>query len=103
MIRRPPRSTLFPYTTLFRSVGGSSGPQLKFNGMGVAAGLGQFAGWTAIGAEQTAGGRGGAWKPTTPEQYMACYTCKKSNFLSKLSVVSGGPYPFSSLENHFQQ
>src|SRR2546422_7548394 len=24
MIRRPPRSTLFPYTTLFRSVGGQS-------------------------------------------------------------------------------
>src|SRR3712207_7047839 len=24
MIRRPPRSTLFPYTTLFRSVGGPS-------------------------------------------------------------------------------
>src|SRR5258707_6218230 len=24
MIRRPPRSTLFPYTTLFRSVNGSS-------------------------------------------------------------------------------
>src|SRR5256885_11780352 len=24
MIRRPPRSTLFPYTTLFRSLGGSS-------------------------------------------------------------------------------
>src|SRR3712207_8887962 len=24
MIRRPPRSTLFPYTTLFRSVAGSS-------------------------------------------------------------------------------
>src|SRR2546429_5497690 len=24
MIRRPPRSTLFPYTTLFRSVGGAS-------------------------------------------------------------------------------
>src|SRR5256885_9979387 len=23
MIRRPPRSTLFPYTTLFRSIGGS--------------------------------------------------------------------------------
>src|SRR2546427_5074733 len=23
MIRRPPRSTLFPYTTLFRSLGGS--------------------------------------------------------------------------------
>src|SRR5689334_23570236 len=25
MIRRPPRSTLFPYTTLFRSVGGERG------------------------------------------------------------------------------
>src|SRR3989454_11531716 len=25
MIRRPPRSTLFPYTTLFRSTGASSG------------------------------------------------------------------------------
>src|SRR3712207_7853362 len=25
MIRRPPRSTLFPYTTLFRSAGGSVG------------------------------------------------------------------------------
>src|SRR5256885_8641901 len=24
MIRRPPRSTLFPYTTLFRSVGGGT-------------------------------------------------------------------------------
>src|SRR2546430_12835215 len=26
MIRRPPRSTLFPYTTLFRSLLGYSGP-----------------------------------------------------------------------------
>src|SRR2546430_17110648 len=25
MIRRPPRSTLFPYTTLFRSIGGTDG------------------------------------------------------------------------------
>src|SRR5437868_13272312 len=28
MIRRPPRSTLFPYTTLFRSAGGPLGPQV---------------------------------------------------------------------------
>src|SRR3712207_7757972 len=27
MIRRPPRSTLFPYTTLFRSIGGEIGGQ----------------------------------------------------------------------------
>src|SRR2546427_3889323 len=26
MIRRPPRSTLFPYTTLFRSLGAAAGP-----------------------------------------------------------------------------
>src|SRR5258708_33526950 len=33
MIRRPPRSTLFPYTTLFRSppmIGGSQGVQIVF-------------------------------------------------------------------------
>src|SRR2546426_8284253 len=29
MIRRPPRSTLFPYTTLFRSVGG----RFEFSGL----------------------------------------------------------------------
>src|SRR4051794_41934400 len=28
MIRRPPRSTLFPYTTLFRSPGGWLGPRV---------------------------------------------------------------------------
>src|SRR3989475_3198568 len=28
MIRRPPRSTLFPYTTLFRSVVGGHGPRV---------------------------------------------------------------------------
>src|SRR3712207_9426039 len=28
MIRRPPRSTLFPYTTLFRSVGAGDNPIL---------------------------------------------------------------------------
>src|SRR5438034_7213108 len=34
MIRRPPRSTLFPYTTLFRSEGGGrrEPPVLKRNG-----------------------------------------------------------------------
>src|SRR5262245_64156267 len=30
MIPRPPRSTLFPYTTLFRSVHGGFGTQPKF-------------------------------------------------------------------------
>src|SRR3712207_6862358 len=30
MIRRPPRSTLFPYTTLFRSVGMLISPKYRF-------------------------------------------------------------------------
>src|SRR3712207_7861374 len=41
MIRRPPRSTLFPYTTLFRSVVGTANParrdgivSLYVNGLG---------------------------------------------------------------------
>src|SRR2546428_10206275 len=32
MIRRPPRSTLFPYTTLFRSAGSSSKTGLSCSG-----------------------------------------------------------------------
>src|SRR2546422_2732972 len=35
MIRRPPRSTLFPYTTLFRSL---CGPRLRARGVGIAPG-----------------------------------------------------------------
>src|SRR3712207_8121393 len=34
MIRRPPRSTLFPYTTLFRSSGSSTGSKdIGFSGL----------------------------------------------------------------------
>src|SRR2546426_8740150 len=33
MIRRPPRSTLFPYTTLFRSHAGKSVPNVSAMGM----------------------------------------------------------------------
>src|SRR5260370_16212461 len=31
MIRRPPRSTLFPYTTLFRSCSGTSGRRIQLD------------------------------------------------------------------------
>src|SRR2546430_10997729 len=34
MIRRPPRSTLFPYTTLFRSLGGRGRPAAARRGGG---------------------------------------------------------------------
>src|SRR3712207_6989902 len=35
MIRRPPRSTLFPYTTLFRSGGTANGGQNCFQGTAI--------------------------------------------------------------------
>src|SRR2546428_9015131 len=43
MIRRPPRSTLFPYTTLFRSRFGERGPgqQRRADDAGVVAELGR--------------------------------------------------------------
>src|SRR3712207_8579947 len=37
MVRRPPRSTLFPYTTLFRSEGSGCGRQLQRLGLRAAA------------------------------------------------------------------
>src|SRR2546426_3543548 len=39
MIRRPPRSTLFPYTTLFRSIGPNLGAQCAGRNLGRFAGL----------------------------------------------------------------
>src|SRR2546427_2842518 len=39
MIRRPPRSTLFPYTTLFRSTGGSTNAVLHYLAIASAAGV----------------------------------------------------------------
>src|SRR5260221_9129916 len=41
MIRRPPRSTLFPYTTLFRSDDEHFGAALQIASRGVVAGLAQ--------------------------------------------------------------
>src|SRR2546426_7692663 len=62
MIRRPPRSTLFPYTTLFRSISGPAGqprqwardrslyiPGVKF----VATGVGKRGPYAAIMDHQT--------------------------------------------------
>src|SRR5256885_14395112 len=46
MIRRPPRSTLFPYTTLFRSFNGMVGvfypTNIRGKGIGYASGMGRI-------------------------------------------------------------
>src|SRR3712207_8852424 len=56
MIRRPPRSTLFPYTTLFRSGGESSVGGL----VGPPAGSGPVAGGPCSGSGSDGCGRDGA-------------------------------------------
>src|SRR2546427_2015943 len=55
MIRRPPRSTLFPYTTLFRSAAGPLGNDPAPGAATVARGVGARAARPALGAR-----RGGA-------------------------------------------
>src|SRR2546426_3227237 len=53
MIRRPPRSTLFPYTTLFRS------PEATFDALSGAVGLGLFAHAEGVEGHSLSSGGGG--------------------------------------------
>src|SRR3712207_7256730 len=92
MIRRPPRSTLFPYTTLFRS-GVGAGPGC---GDGADRAAVRASGATAAGAGLSAGaaGAGGAqerlrWEEHTSElqsrQYLVCRLLleKKKNIMKQ--------------------
>src|SRR2546425_9198140 len=74
MIRRPPRSTLFPYTTLFRSYrgsGGGSGGSFQLTNAVSDAGSGP-----ASSSFPALGGTTGGWTHSTPA----------------ISFPSGGPY-----------
>src|SRR2546429_6016740 len=53
MIRRPPRSTLFPYTTLFRSLG-----ETEVENLGLAAGGHKNSGWLDVAVDDAFGVRG---------------------------------------------
>src|SRR5256885_12810168 len=64
MIRRPPRSTLFPYTTLFRSVSGVNdganlGDDVLYSGTVAAAVEGRFLGLPTIAVSLCTGTGGG--------------------------------------------
>ena len=68
---------------------GGSGPELKYQGANVVAG--QFAGWSPIGAEQTATGYDVAWKIATTSgyQYTVWSTTAAATFSHKPAAVSG--------------
>src|SRR3712207_7309955 len=65
MIRRPPRSTLFPYTTLFRSGGHGDLPAAVARpvGLGIAGDLGEDRGWGNFQKAGPATRRGSAGAP----------------------------------------
>src|SRR2546427_12153290 len=81
MIRRPPRSTLFPYTTLFRS------PRLDEIGRDLAQRLAQAGqrqtqlaerrAWLADERERTGNGRGHGWTPVTSKNPIPSSSFKK--------------------------
>src|SRR2546423_11311277 len=52
MIRRPPRSTLFPYTTLFRSDGDGCREQRGERGGGDVHGAGEWSEWDVCGRSE---------------------------------------------------
>src|SRR3712207_8046291 len=89
MIRRPPRSTLFPYTTLFRSADGRSlSASLRAGGRGGGAGGARAHGLHPGGdARRGAGdrrggqiGRAHVWTPVNPTSRIpSCAYNKKKN------------------------
>src|SRR3712207_8573474 len=67
MIRRPPRSTLFPYTTLFRSHAHRPGEGGAFGGVGQVGGEVLRLGWAAPDEQAHLPARGGA--PVRSEEH----------------------------------
>src|SRR3712207_7427326 len=75
MIRRPPRSTLFPYTTLFRSPSRPPAPALPFVSS-CGEGLSSLSAGPSVGVAQGAVGCSGRSEEHTSElqsrQYLVC-------------------------------
>src|SRR5688572_32112943 len=74
MIRRPPRSTLFPYTTLFRSAAGDDGRDLRARGTPAGAGLeGDL---FPLPADRRGGGRARSEEHTSELQSQSNLVCR---------------------------
>ena len=79
-----------------------SGPALKYAGSNVT--VGEFGGWTPIGAVQTASGYDIAWKNAGTNQYTVWTTDSNGNYTGNLvGAVSGNSYALESLESVFNQ
>src|SRR3712207_7631035 len=74
MIRRPPRSTLFPYTTLFRSAG--AGARAEDRPGGVVA--------LEAGSARTGGGGRIAWDPAEYERTATAAVARSEEHTSEL-------------------
>src|SRR5205085_1142536 len=84
--------------------GSGVGPQLKISGAAAIPGSGQFAGWAAIGAVQTAGGGYNvAWKAAATNQYSVWTTDSNGNYLSSTGAVAATSATLVGFENSFHQ
>jgi serralysin len=84
-------------------VGGSSGPELKFGGVPVVPGAGQFSGWAAIGAVQTSTGYDVAWKDAATNQYAVWTADSSGNFLSSTGAIDATSTTLEAYENTLHQ
>src|SRR2546427_4309968 len=99
MIRRPPRSTLFPYTTLFRSVAAQAGLGLHLDG----ARLWNAAAATGVPLTRLAAGAGDRKSTRLNSSHsqisyaVFCLKKKKNTHTqTKLQVHAQLPYPYLS-------
>src|SRR5256885_15638484 len=104
MIRRPPRSTLFPYTTLFRSVSGVNdganlGDDVLYSGTVAAAVEGRFLGLPTIAVSLCTGTGGGGPFETRAEgaRRLGGQLLERPRPAAPLLHVKVPPRPFARL------
>src|SRR5438445_13584977 len=93
MIRRPPRSTLFPYTTLFRSAGRARGraPAARTLVLGAATlALGLLAGWVLFGRARVASTPRRRWSLLLPATAPIALTGPLGTWQSALALSPDG-------------
>src|SRR3989449_7873397 len=101
MIRRPPRSTLFPYTTLFRSPSAQTLQQLGWTGAGLSTGdslEAERTAWTFTDREMSLDYRNRSEEHTSELQSRLHLVCrllleKKKKIATQQSRVPSASYP----------